>query len=310
MSRDALKAFAALRPQLGQMHAALNLSDDRSINTEAVAEVGRQLAYRYDPQRRGYVDDRIDQLAAATGITERKVKRSLQVLNMLGVWTAERRGGSRDAYGSRRIPGPELCAAAHRLGLNLSTPQAVLDLGPELGPLAVPDTQELGPVPVPDTHGTRTVGGGTRTVGGGTRTGTGPLPIGTYKTSSSSPSDLTAVAPAIDDDEFDRVLTIVAEHRRSVSPVKPVFADRWLATVRQSVARSDGHQIRQALERGLSTDEIAGKINRGETLASVARPSVHPPDCPLCENGLINRNPSEPMGDWYRCTGVPIAVAT
>jgi hypothetical protein len=231
MSGDALKAFSAIRPHLGQLHAALDLSLDRSVNTEAVAEVGRQLAYRYDPQRRGYVDDRIDQLAEAIGITERKVKRSLHVLNLLGIWTAEKHGGSRDAYGSRRIPGPALCATAHRLGLNLSTPQTALELGPvsvpdtqELGPVSVPDTQELGPVSVPDTHGTRTGLGRTRTGLGRTRTGIGPLPIDTEKENPPTPLAAQTEARTAETGRMEEIvneyvrITLEQLHKKPTNP--------------------------------------------------------------------------------------------
>jgi DNA-binding transcriptional ArsR family regulator len=143
VSGDALKAFTSLRPHLPRLLAAADVKRNRRVSAEALAEVGRQLAWRYDPTRRGYVDDTTDQLAEAIGMSPTKVERCLPVLEQLGLWMAIRRGGSRDRYGSRRIPGPELCAAAHRLGLNLSTPQSALALGQELTALVRSDTQEL-----------------------------------------------------------------------------------------------------------------------------------------------------------------------
>jgi hypothetical protein len=138
-----VRAFAAVKPHLRRMLAAANLPRNRRVSAEAIAEVGAQLAYRYDPARRGYVDETVDQLADDLGIPRTKVLRVLPVLDALGLWVVTRRGGSRDGYASRRIPGPELCATAHSLGLSLSTPQTRLDLGPELSAPVRSDRPEL-----------------------------------------------------------------------------------------------------------------------------------------------------------------------
>ena len=124
-----------------------------------------------------------------------------------------------------------------------------------------------------------------------------------FEQSSSSSSESTAVAPAADDDdEFQKVLSLVAEHRRNVSPVPVTFAERWLATVRESVARSDGHQIREALELGMSADEIAGKINTGAPLI-VAKPAqLHPDHCMCGGFGFVLVDEAENC--WDRCAGL------
>lgn len=98
------------------------------------------------------------------------------------------------------------------------------------------------------------------------------------------------------------MLSMVAEHRRKVSPVPVTFAERWLATVRESVARSDGHQIREALELGMAAEEIAGKINTGATLI-VAKPSrPHPDDCACGGFGIVRVDEAE--NTWDRCAGL------
>ena len=142
-----------------------------------------------------------------------------------------------------------------------------------------------------------------------TRANGAQLLTSNFESSSSSSSESNAVAPAADDEEeFQKVLSMVAEHRRKVSPVPVTFAARWLATVRESVARSDGYQIREALQLGMDAEEIARKINTGAPLI-VAKPAqLHPPDCVCGGFGFVLVDEAENC--WDRCQSTPIAVTT
>jgi hypothetical protein len=149
----------------------------RRVAIEALYLVGERLAYLYDPARRGYVDETVGQLCddIVPPISHAKVLRAVQVLGRIGVWTVTRQGGSRERDGSRRIPGPELCAAAHRLGLDIATRQTALDLSTteSTGALRSTGTESTGAL---RSTGTESTGARTESTGARTEsTGAHPL---------------------------------------------------------------------------------------------------------------------------------------
>ena len=103
MSANAVKAFESLMPHLRDMLAAHSLKADRRPPVANVNLVARHLAYVYDPDRAGYVDDTVDQVAAAVSLSSSQ--------------DAARAPGARQARAmgrraARRVEGPSTAQSA------------------------------------------------------------------------------------------------------------------------------------------------------------------------------------------------------
>lgn len=77
--------FPTIRARLGEIPASERPS------YEAVVAVSLHLANRHRPGR-GWANESVDQIAAELGMSERKVRRVLKALDVLGVWVAESKG--------------------------------------------------------------------------------------------------------------------------------------------------------------------------------------------------------------------------
>lgn len=111
------------------------------------------------------------------------------------------------------------------------------------------------------------------------------------KPSSSSVENSTA-GPADDDDEFRKVLELVAEYRRQASPRPVIYPEQWLTVVRDSVAAADGYRIHQELAAGDTPERIAHRINtfgRESNIVARTAPRDHPPECECQGTGTVER---------------------
>ena len=62
MSDNAVKAFRSFGPHLPDLIARAAIPHSRRVAVEALYLVGERLSYLYDPDRRGYVDESVDQI--------------------------------------------------------------------------------------------------------------------------------------------------------------------------------------------------------------------------------------------------------
>lgn len=103
MSVRAVEATWRLAPRLDDLLAPID-EKRRPATTKALV-VALRLADQYRDAR-GYTDETVEQLAAATTLTPSSVRAALQALEHAGVWVVAKRGAR--GRGTQRIPGTAL----------------------------------------------------------------------------------------------------------------------------------------------------------------------------------------------------------